>query len=295
MPAGAIADIGDGWRLQVLSVTEDGTAAVLAEIQFNDPPSDGSWFTLVAVSLGYYGLDDPTSGFMTTIAGVASANTELDTDCGVIPNELNRYRDVFAGGVVAGNLCFVTTAADSGVLQLYGTTGFGGREVFLDASATPASVEPMPPLRGPQPGGAATDYRRSAIQVGVPSEVGEGWTFTVTAPAQDITDAVLAENRFNDPPPDGYRVIGVPVNFEYAGDSSANAFEITDKGVGDSIVVLDEGCGVVPAEVDRYADIFAGGSVVGTLCLVAPIDDAGTITLYTSALLDDDYSYFATQ
>ena len=65
--------------------------------------------------------------------------------------------------------------------------------------------------------------------------------------------------------------------------------------MGDSIVVLDEGCGVVPAEVDRYADIFAGGSVVGTLCLVAPIDDAGTITLYTSALLDDDYSYFATQ
>ena len=43
--------------------------------------------------------------------------------------------DVFAGGVVSGNVCFVTTAEDVAVLQLYATGElFMGDDVFLAAT-----------------------------------------------------------------------------------------------------------------------------------------------------------------
>jgi len=89
VPGGALADIGDGLWLQVVSVTDDATALVLAENQFNEPPPEGSRFTLVEVALGYYGFDDPQSGFLTSIQGVGSENTELITDCGVTQSDLN--------------------------------------------------------------------------------------------------------------------------------------------------------------------------------------------------------------
>ncbi len=249
----------------------------------------------MTVSLGYYGLDDPTSGFLTTIAGVASENTELETDCGVTPDDLNSFVDIFAGGVVTGNVCFVTTPADAGVLQFCATTGFSGPDVFLDASATPTAVEPMPVLRGPQEGAASTPNRLSPISVGTTTNVGDGWTLTVTSPAQDITDLVLTENQFNDPPPEGTRFVGVGVSFGYGRDGSGNAFETTVGAVGAGNVALAEEWGVVPGEVDVFADIFAGGTADGLLCFVTPIDDVGSLTLYSSELLDDDYLFFSTQ
>ena len=42
VPLGLVADIGAGWRLQVLEVLPDGAAAVAAENEFNEPPPAGS-------------------------------------------------------------------------------------------------------------------------------------------------------------------------------------------------------------------------------------------------------------
>ena len=159
--AGSIADIGDGYRLQVLSVTEDATAEVMTENQFNAPPPAGSRFTIVDVALGYYGLDDPQAGLLTTISAVGAGNKELDSNCGVIPNELDRFNDIFGGGVIRGNLCFITTPADGGVLQIYASTGFTGDDVFLDASATPSALADMPTLPGVQSGTSSAPARQS--------------------------------------------------------------------------------------------------------------------------------------
>ena len=105
---GEIADIGDGWRLQILNVNADA-AAVISANQFNDPPPAGSTFTLVTVALGYFGLEDPKTTFETTISTVGAWNVELVGSCGVVPQELSDFGDVFSGGVVQGNICFVTT------------------------------------------------------------------------------------------------------------------------------------------------------------------------------------------
>ena len=57
VPSGEIADVGRGWRVQVLDVIEDGTDVMMAE-DFNGPPPDGSRYTLVDVAVGY-GVDEP--------------------------------------------------------------------------------------------------------------------------------------------------------------------------------------------------------------------------------------------
>lgn len=293
VPAGSIGDVGDGWRLQVLDVDDDATDAVMAENQFNDPPPEGSRFTLVTVALGYFGLDDPQSGLFTTISGVASANTELDADCGVIPNELDSFVDMFGGAVQTGTVCFVTTPADTGQLQLYATAGFSGADVFLDAAAAPTSVEPMASITGAQPDAAATEQRQSPIALGSRTELGDGWSMTVTDSAVDITDQVLGANQFNDPPPDGDRFVGVGVELAYDGDGADSALAVNIKAVGDSNIELSQNCGAFDDEIERFDDIFAGGATAGLMCFVAPASDLGTIVLYGTASFDDDDRYFA--
>jgi len=271
VPLGTIADIGAGWRLQILEVVPDGAAAVAAENEFNDPPPAGSTFTLVTVALGYFGVDDPTSAFQPTISAVGASNLELESGCGVLPNELDLFVDLFSGGVVVGNICFVTTASDSPSLQLYAVGDFfESDEVFLQANGSTAGLVQMAALKGPQAGAASTPTRVSPTPLSTAVDLGLGWTMTVTGAARDITDLVMTENQFNDPPPDGLRFIGVDVTYTYSGTEVAAAYQVTTKAVGDGNVELGSDCGVVPGEVDTFSDVFAGGSVAGTICFVVP-------------------------
>ncbi len=295
VPVGEIADIGEGWRLQVLSITEDGTDLVLDENRFNDPPREGSRFTLVEIALGYYGLDDPGNAFQPTVSGVASASVELDEDCGVIPDDFRTFVDVFSGGVLTGTICFVTTPSDAGTVQLYATTTFDGTEIFLDASATPSAPASMPTLPGPQDGAASTPGRLDPTPIGTPVDVGEGWTLTVTSPAVDITDAVAAENTFNDPPPDGARFVGIDVEYLYEGSGVASAFDVSTKMVGTDNVELPQGCGVIPNDADVFSDVFTGGTISGTLCYIVPADDIENVVLYASTVFDGPRFFFATR
>ena len=110
--AGAIADVGSGWRLQILSINPDAAGVIIGENSFNEPPPAGSTFTLITVALGYFGLEDPKSSFETTISAVGAANVELGFECGVIPQPLDVFGGDISGGVIVGNLCFVTTPED---------------------------------------------------------------------------------------------------------------------------------------------------------------------------------------
>jgi hypothetical protein len=292
--AGAIADIGNGWRLQILNVNPDAAAVISAENSFNAPPPAGFTFALVTVALGYFGLEDPKSTFETTISAVGASNVELAGDCGVLPQQLNTFGEVFSGGVMLGNICFVTTPDDAATLEVYATGDFfGGDQIFIDASEPPTGAVPMASLSGPQPGAASTPARLAATAIGAAADIGDGWQLTVAGPAADITDAVHAENEFNDPPPDGFRFIGVNVTYTYDGAGSASAFAVTANAVGSSNLPLAKDCGVIPGDFDLSADIFAGGSVGGTLCFVAPADSP-ELVVYATADFSANYVMFAT-
>jgi hypothetical protein len=113
------------------------------------------------------------------------------------------------------------------------------------------------------------------------------------SPARDITDAVMADNSFNAPPPDGYRYIGVDVAYAYNGSGAGSPFTVTTKAVGASNVELSGNCGVVPGAMDLSTDVFAGGTLTGTLCFVAPAADPAFV-LYVTASFIGDRAIFAT-
>lgn len=293
VPLGLVADIGAGWRLQVLEVLPDGAAAVAAENEFNEPPPAGSTFTLVKVALGYYGLNDPISAFQPTISAVGASNLELESFCGTLPNELDLFVDVFSGGVVVGNLCFVTTTPDATSLQLYAVGDyFESDEVFLRANGTATGVDPMATLTGPQAGAVSTPARLSPTTLSTAVDVGAGWSMTVTGAARDITDLVMAENQFNEPAPAGFRFIGVDVTYAYSGTEPSAAYQVTTKAVGDGNVELQAGCGVISGEIDIFTDVFAGGTVAGTICFVVPSANPSMI-VYASADFDTSPVMFA--
>ena len=293
VPLGLVADIGAGWRLQVLEVLPDGAAAVAAENEFNEPPPAGSTFTLVKVALGYYGLNDPISAFQPTISAVGASNLELESFCGTLPNELDLFVDVFSGGVVVGNLCFVTTTPDATSLQLYAVGDyFESDEVFLRANGTATGVDPMATLTGPQAGAVSTPARLSPTTLSTAVDVGAGWSMTVTGAARDITDLVMAENQFNEPAPAGYRFIGVDVTYAYSGTEPSAAYQVTTMAVGDGNVELQAGCGVISGEIDIFTDVFAGGTVAGTICFVVPSANP-SMTVYASADFDTSPVMFA--
>ena len=293
VPLGLVADIGAGWRLQVLEVLPDGAAAVAAENEFNEPPPAGSTFTLVKVALGYYGLNDPISAFQPTISAVGASNLELESFCGTLPNELDLFVDVFSGGVVVGNLCFVTTTPDATSLQLYAVGDyFESDEVFLRANGTATGVDPMATLTGPQAGAVSTPARLSPTTLSTAVDVGAGWSMTVTGAARDITDLVMAENQFNEPAPAGFRFIGVDVTYAYSGTEPSAAYQVTTKAVGDGNVELQAGCGVISGEIDIFTDVFAGGTVAGTICFVVPSANPSMV-VYASADFDTSPVMFA--
>ncbi len=293
VPLGLVADIGAGWRLQVLEVLPDGAAAVAAENEFNEPPPAGSTFTLVKVALGYYGLNDPISAFQPTISAVGASNLELESFCGTLPNELDLLVDVFSGGVVVGNLCFVTTTPDATSLQLYAVGDyFESDEVFLRANGTATGVDPMATLTGPQAGAVSTPARLSPTTLSTAVDVGAGWSMTVTGAARDITDLVMAENQFNEPAPAGFRFIGVDVTYAYSGTEPSAAYQVTTKAVGDGNVELQAGCGVISGEIDIFTDVFAGGTVAGTICFVVPSANPSMV-VYASADFDTSPVMFA--
>lgn len=291
--AGELANIGGGWRLQVLGITPDATAEVLAFNEFNEAPPAGSTYTTIKVALGYFGLDDPASAFMPTINAVGGSNIELPSECGSAPDELDVFGGLFAGGVIVGNLCVVTVAGDIPVLQLAAQGDFFQEdEVFLEVT-TPAAATAMTALKGPQPGASSTDERMAPTAIGTTKDVGDGWSVTVNAPARDITDAVMAENQFNDPPPAGYRYIGIDVTYAFNGDGSGSAFTVTTSAVADTNVRLSYNCGSIPTPLDEFSDVYTGGQVTGLLCFVVP-ESAGALTLYSQAGFDSAPVMYAT-
>ena len=284
VPVGTIADIGRGWRLQVLGVIEDGTAAMIEASEYNSPAPEGSRYTLVEVAVGYYGSESGTPPF---ISAVGAANVELESYCGFLPDELASYDVMFGGGVITGNMCWVTTPGDAGQVQIYASAGFSGSDVFLEVDAPSNTADVMPPMKGAQPGTDDAEARIDPIVIGTPTDIGEGWQITITSPARDLTGEVLAAGEFNDPPPDGFRYVGFDVSLEFGEDRTANGFEVDVGVVGDSNVALRDECGDNPDPLDLFTDVFSGASISGSVCFVTPVDDIGTLVAFASASFGD--------
>ena len=111
----------------------NGNAQVAAQNQFNDPPPPGHQFFLVGVELTYNGASAKSNAFEVRMQAVGAKSVSYDSHgCGVLPDELDGDKDVFPGGVIAGNVCFDIDSADADSLVMYATGGFSSStDVFF--------------------------------------------------------------------------------------------------------------------------------------------------------------------
>jgi hypothetical protein len=129
IPIGDAARIGD-WSIAVQRVAPEGTEAVLAENQFNDPPQDGRQFFLINLAATFSGANSGSVLGDLRFQAVGESNvayTTYDPSCGVVPNELD-FTEVFSGGTIEGNICFQIESGDEQSLLLYIEPGFSLEE-----------------------------------------------------------------------------------------------------------------------------------------------------------------------
>ena len=116
------------WTIVVNSVTANANEAIAAENQFNDPPPEGRQFFLVNLSATFNGGEEDSELFASDISysalGPSSVEYNYEDRCGVLPEELETFREVFEGGTITGNVCWAVTPEDAAALTMYADAGF---------------------------------------------------------------------------------------------------------------------------------------------------------------------------
>ena len=115
-------EVTDHWEITVLNTIPDGTAMVLDESRYNDPPKDGNQFYIVRVRAKYLGPDstefDSYLRLRSLGVGGVVYTTGGDYWCGAIPNELPNP-ELFTNGTVEGNECWQIASADADSLMMF--------------------------------------------------------------------------------------------------------------------------------------------------------------------------------
>ncbi|MEA2024386.1 MAG: hypothetical protein U9N79_08885 [Actinomycetota bacterium] len=291
---GVWAGVGDV-DVVVLAVDVEATDAILAENEFNDAPAAGSRFVMWRVAVANAGEDVVLSlGEVSfSVVGPSAVAYDMYAGCGVVPDELDMFRDVFPGGSLEGNICWEVTDDDADALVLLADefSVDGERTVFAAAdSAVPASVEHPTPAT-PDPDGPIGS-RGNPHPLGETVGIGD-WDVTVSGVVADATDAVLAENEFNDPPADGHQFMTVGITATYTGtDSDTLGFSVLFKAVGPLAVsyATDDSCGVIPDELDSYSEVFPGGQLSGNVCWSVRSDEVDDVVMYLEDALSFEVS-----
>jgi hypothetical protein len=147
---------------------------------------------------------------------------------------------------------------------------------------------------------AALGTRDDPLTVGTVIEMGD-WRLSVTEITLDATDAVMAENEFNDPPVDGRQFVMFNVDATYAGAESGTAWLDFGWGIVGSAGntfgggSMDDYCGVIPTPLDDTGETFPDGTVSGNVCISADTDqlEGATIRIEESFSFDDTRAFFA--
>ena len=80
------------------------------------------------------------------------------------------------------------------------------------------------------------------------------------------------------------------VRASFLGTGSSDFFEVTVRTVGQSAVAYSGGCGVVPDSLDRFTEVFEGGTIEGNLCWNIVASDAPSLVMFADLLFVFDES-----
>lgn len=112
----------------------------------------------------------------------------------------------------------------------------------------------------------------------------DGFALTVVSVNSDAWDIIHEENKFNDPPPPGFRDYLVEVRVENVGGSAIEETRVADSDfsmVGSFAIIyspFEHGCGVIPNGLD--SDLFLGATAQGNVCMQLPTEETDIIMFY---------------
>ncbi len=124
VPLLTIAPLGDGWELQINSVTTDANQIVADTNMFNEPPAEGRQYVIanVTASNATEAANTFDASFRLRLAGTESGNiytTFDETDrCGVIPEPVEDG-EFAPNQSTTGNLCWQVRSEDVDSLVLF--------------------------------------------------------------------------------------------------------------------------------------------------------------------------------
>lgn len=197
---------------------------------------------------------------------------------------------------VAANAPSPTQELESLARKLDDRIGAALKNPPKPTAATPAPTTTATPKATPTP--AAGLSRSNPIPLGQTAVVPPGWEVTVLAVDEDAWPEVQAENTFNDPPEQGYRMVLITVRVTnvQTKDEAASISEGDFELVGSRNQVyssFERSCGVTPN--DLMAELFPEGTAEGTVCFQAGTDETGLILIARPSWDKEDHRYFALQ
>ncbi len=286
--AGEFAQVGD-WKVRVIDVIPDATDIVMAENSFNDPPVEGNQFFVATLEAEYTGTE--SGNFWVdmewkAVGPSAVAYEAWEATCGVFPGSIDEAGETFPSGVIAGGVCWSVSADDAADLVMLLDNTFS----FDDSERTVYDLDPeMTPVE-PSEGASADLSQVPAVEVGEFAQVGD-WKIRVIDVIPDATEAVMAENSFNDPPVEGNQFFVATLEAEYTGAESGSFWiDMEWKAVGPSAVAyeaFEATCGVYPDAIDEAGETFPSGVISGNVCWSVSTDDAVDLVM----LLGNTFSF----
>lgn len=132
--------------------------------------------------------------------------------------------------------------------------------------------------------------RENPFAPGTPLVTTDGVEVSVASVNLDATGAVMAENQFNDPPPDGERYILVSLNVMNGSDEPINPWIKVDvSAIGSANRVHDDCYAVEPDALSDAPELYPGGSASGNVCLVVPSNevDDGSLLIMVAPMFGD--------
>jgi hypothetical protein len=166
----------------------------------------------------------------------------------------------------------------------------GTPEIGLGIAATPISGTEIDPS-------APAGSFQNPVPVGEPTDVGGGWEITVVSVTPDATEAVLAENSFNDPPEEGRQFFVAEVKVTNTGSSTETFdgnFRLRANGQSTEYDYrpFADRCGVVANEWEEVP-IAPGESVTANACWSVRAEDAPYLKLFDVEAVTETRVYFS--
>ena len=287
VPAGSWANVGTV-DVAVLSVIPDASDEILAENQFNEEPDVGTQFVMWQIAIVNQSDSENAalSDVSLSVVGTSAVASEsVDSYCGVLPDPLDVFRDLFPGASLVGNVCWQVAVDDVDSLVLLADEfSFLGDRVVFDAAKPGESFDVEYPAPVPPDPDGPAGSRGTPLDIGDSVTVGD-WEIVFTGVDLDATDSILEENTFNEPPAEGKQFVMVGVDASYVGEASDTlGFSVSFNAVGARGVsyTFEDTCGVIPDDINSFAEVFNGGVVSGNMCWSVFSDDTDQLVAYVS-------------